>query len=250
MVAVKFKDHFSTNSTGYSTYRPSYPGELYSYLASLSPQTDIAWDCATGTGQAAVALADHFDSVIATDGSQSQIENAGQHTRVDYRVATAEKSGIESHSIDLITVAQALHWFDLDAFIDEASRVMTQDAVLAVWTYNLLHVSDDIDAAIYRLYDDIIGDYWPFERNTVEQGYADIELPYTVLESPRFEMRCEWDLPQLLGYLNTWSAVRGYQQDKGVNPVEMVYDDIQQLWGDAVAKQTINWPLALRLWRR
>ena len=131
MTGASFKDHFSKQAADYATFRPRYPQKLFEYLGSIAPSRRLAWDCGTGNGQAAVGLASTFHRVIATDASEKQIANAQQHERIDYRVASAEDSGIQSEMIDLIMVAQALHWFDLDRFYDEARRVLKRDGVLA-----------------------------------------------------------------------------------------------------------------------
>src|SRR5216110_2684818 len=127
---MKFKDHFSGQAVEYAKFRPHYPGELFEYLTSISPRHELAWDCATGNGQAAVGLARHFDSVIATDASAQQIASAELNDRISYRVAPAEASGIDSASVDLTLAAQALHWFDIDRFFREAKRVSRKNGVL------------------------------------------------------------------------------------------------------------------------
>ena len=149
---TQFKDHFSDLSEGYSRFRPGYSGEIFEYLAALTPKHELAWDCATGTGQSALSLANHFDRVVATDASPQQIEQATRHSSVEYRVAAAEESGLETASIDLITVAQALHWFDIPMFMAEANRVLKPKGVIAVWTYNLFRVTPEIDEIVDNLY--------------------------------------------------------------------------------------------------
>ena len=57
---MSFKDRFSGHAAEYALYRPHYPKELFQYLASLAPNRDAAWDCATGNGQAAEMLAEYF----------------------------------------------------------------------------------------------------------------------------------------------------------------------------------------------
>src|SRR4051812_1803752 len=161
---MKFKDHFSTQSTSYASFRPRYPEGLFRNLADNSPTRTLAWDCATGTGQAAVSIAPFFDRVIATDASENQIRNAEPHDRVEYQVATAEQSGLASQSVDLITVAQALHWFELDRFYPEAIRVLKPNGLLAVWCYTYLRIASNVDALVQHFYNDIVGPYWPFER--------------------------------------------------------------------------------------
>ncbi len=245
-----FKDYFSEKSEEYSKYRPKYPEELYSYLASISRQHRKAWDCATGTGQAAVSLSEYFSEIIATDASKTQIENAKKKSGVTYKVATAEKSGIESNSIDLITVAQAIHWFNVDAFSKEADRVLRDGGIVAVWTYNLLSVQQDIDEIIDYLYNSVLNKFWPKERKMVEDGYRYIQLPFKKMEAPAFHMSDKWNLSQLIGYLCTWSAVQKYQKSLGINPVELIYGQLIKIWGQPEKSLIVRWPLSVRLWQK
>ena len=164
-----FKDHFSAHAVDYAAFRPHYPTELFRYLAGIVDEQKLAWDCATGNGQAAVELAELFERVIATDASAEQIANAQKHQKVEYRVATAETNGIDSLAIDLITVAQALHWFDLDRFYAETKRTLKPSGVIAAWTYNLLHITPEIDAIIGHYYSNVVGPFWPAERALVEK---------------------------------------------------------------------------------
>ncbi|MGD8925204.1 MAG: class I SAM-dependent methyltransferase [Thioalkalispiraceae bacterium] len=249
-MSVTFKDHFSGHAEDYGKYRPSYPDALFKYLPQICRQHNRAWDCATGNGQSAVALAKYFQHVIASDASENQLRHAAPAKNVNYIVAPAEQSGIASHTVDLITVAQALHWFDLEAFTIEVDRVLVDQGVLAVWTYNLLTINPEIDAVIDRLYSDLLDAYWPDERSIVETGYRHIQFPLTKLDAPRFEMITQWNLPQLAGYLNTWSAVKRFENDHNSNPVEMIWPDLAAAWGDEQVTYTQHWPLALRLWRK
>jgi len=250
MVLIKsFKDHFSDKSADYSTYRPRYPAELLAYLAQISPATNLAWDCATGSGQAAIALAEYFSQVIATDASENQIRHATAHERVSYKTEPAEHTSIAAASVDLITVAQALHWFDLDRFTVEVMRVLKPGGILAVWTYGLLSIAPSLDVVIAELYGSTLEDYWPPERKLVEAGYQHIDMPLTPLPSPDFQMHTHWDLSQLIGYLSTWSAVRKYQQQDGSNPIEMIYPQLSSLWGEPTQQRLVQWPLTLKVWK-
>ena len=199
---MTFKDHFSKQAADYAKFRPRYPRELFEYLGSVAPSRALAWDCATGNGQAAVELAKVFDRVIATDASEKQIANAGLHERVEYRMASAEESGLESGTIDLIMVAQALHWFDLGSFYAEVRRVLKNNGVFAASAYNLLHVEPAIDEVVNRYYYEVVGPFWPPERKLVEQ-FADLPFPFHKVDAPKFEMTAQWDLDHLLGYLQT-----------------------------------------------
>ena len=241
-----FKDHFSAQSAGYARHRPCYPRKLFEFLAGLSGRRR-AWDCATGTGQAAVALAEVFGEVIATDASQAQIDAAVTHPRVSYRVAIAEESGLPAGSVDLVTVGQALHWFDIERFFAEASRVLVPGGVLAAWCYELCRVSPDCDRIVRRLYSDIVGPYWPPERRLIEERYAAIEFPGTRLVAPGLAMNARWNVEDMLGYLRTWSACHRYRREQGGDPVERIEDELRAAWG--AAPRTARWPLTVKVVR-
>jgi len=247
-VSEAFKDHFSSGSDNYSAHRPDYPEALFTHLASIAPATNRVWDCATGNGQAAVALANHFDEIMATDASEKQISNAAHAANITYRVAPAEKSGIQDESVDLITVAQALHWFDIDAFAQEAARVLRPNGVLSAWTYALHNITPEIDACVREFYTNVVGNYWPPERRMVENGYKDINMPFPRLESPAFEMTLNWNLSQLLGYLDTWSAVTAFKKKHGTNPLETISDPLHDAWSDPESTKRVIWPLTVKLW--
>jgi len=242
-----FKDHFSGASSDYQRNRPSYPDALFKFLATQAPGRSCAWDCATGTGQAAQGLAHYFDRVIATDGSATQIASALRDPRIDYRVATAEASGLEGASVDLVTVAQALHWFDIPVFFREARRVLKPGGIIAIWSYNLLSIEPAIDAVINHLYGPVLDTYWPPERRLVESDYRDIEFPFRQIATPAFSMESRWTLDQLLGYLRTWSAARRYQSERGIDPVVATAESLLPLWGERHIIKTIHWPMPLRV---
>lgn len=244
-----FKDHFSSASDTYASARPGYPDSLFAYLSSVCEQHDMAWDCATGNGQAAVKLAAHFKSVIASDASAQQIRHAQPHPSVDYIVTRAEDSGIACNSIDLVTVAQALHWFALPAFSKEVGRTLKAGGVMAAWTYNLLTINPQLDALINHLYDTLLGPYWAAERRLVEEGYQSIDFPYPELKCPNFQMELNWNAGQLLDYLSTWSAVKARIADNRPDPLQEIKDRLFELWGDTQQCKRIEWPLAVRVWR-
>jgi SAM-dependent methyltransferase len=244
-----FVDRFAAVSDEYARFRPGYPTSLFDWLAGIAPARDLAWDCATGSGQAAVDLAERFARVIATDASEAQIRSATFHGRVEYRVASAERSGLPGGSVDLVTVAQALHWFDIPAFFSEARRVLKPDGVLAVWTYGPMSVEGrEIDSVVQRYYHDIVGAYWPPERAFVDAGYRSIRFPFAPLDAPVFSMQAVWTLPQLLGYFRTWSATARYREIVGRDPVELVRDELVRAWGEN-ATRGVAWPLTLRVGR-
>ena len=248
-----FKDYFSHDSNSYSKHRPGYPDSLFSYLSSITKDHDLAWDCATGSGQSAVQLAQHFNRVIATDASESQISHAVKHAAVHYCVSRAENSAIEANSLDLITIAQALHWFDLTAFTAEVDRTLKEGGILAAWSYNLLAIRADIDELINELYGNILGQYWSVERRMVEQGYKSFEFPdtdYTELSTPDFSMSLNWNFEQLLAYLSTWSAVKAYISENDQNPIGSIHDRLLTRWGNVESQMPVAWPLTVRVWQK
>jgi ubiquinone/menaquinone biosynthesis C-methylase UbiE len=204
----------------------------------------VSLDCATGSGQAAVELAEVFRGVIATDASERQIANAEQHPRVEYRAATSENSGIESSGVDLITVAQALHWFDLEKFYAEVRRVLKPRGVIAAIAYKLANVSPAIDALVNHYYSDVVGSYWPSERISVEK-FEDLPFVFAEIESPAFEMTAKWNVEQLLGYLRTWSATQRFMAAEKRDPLEGVAKELRAGWGDET--RPVVWPLMVRV---
>jgi ubiquinone/menaquinone biosynthesis C-methylase UbiE len=247
---MTFKDHFSSESPNYARFRPRYGRELFAYLAHLVSDHRLAWDCATGNGQAAVPLSEFFGRVIATDASEEQIRTATPNPRIEYRVAPAEKSTLEATSCDLITVAQAVHWFDLPAFYDEAKRVLKPDGLLAVWSYNLLRIDPSIDAIVNSFYTETIGPFWPPERKIVENGYRDLSFPFEEINAPEFSMTAEWSVDALLGYLRTWSASKRYLQEIDRDPVTLIESALRAAWPDNQNRLQVRWLLVIRLGRK
>ncbi len=246
-----FSDHFSSVSGAYADFRPRYPSALFEWLAGIVPDRALAWDCACGSGQASIDLADRFEGVIATDASESQLAGARPHPRITYRTAPAEDSGLPDGSVDLIAVAQALHWFDLPRFYAEARRVLKSGGVLAAWSYGIQTVAgDDANALVGHFYHDVVGAYWPPERKLVEAGYRTMDFPFTEWQAPAFEMCVDWPLARLLGYFSSWSATGRYIKARGEDPVAALAEDLGQVWGDPLSPRKVTWPLALRAGRR
>lgn len=244
---TRFYDHFSGHANAYAAHRPTYPAALFDYLARQAPGRDLAWDCATGNGQAAVALASHFEHVIATDASVQQLMAAEPHPRVTYRRATAEAGGVESAACDLVTVAQAVHWFDFERFYAEVRRVLKPDGLLAVWTYDLMRVDPAIDPLLDRLHDEIVGPYWPDQRRLVDGRYADLPFPFPELEPPPFELTRSWTVDQALAYIRTWSAVQRFTADQNRDPLAGIESDLRASWGGD--ERPVEWPLTVRVGR-
>jgi SAM-dependent methyltransferase len=246
---LNFKDNFSAQAADYAKFRPRYPDSLFEYLASLTSQRQLAWDCGTGNGQCAISLAKRFDKVIASDASQKQLNNAEPHPRVEYQCAAAEQAGLDADSVDLLTVAQALHWFRIEDFWKEAQRIVRPDGVIAVWCYAFLHIAPKIDAVVNRFYSETVGPYWDFERKLVEDGYETISFPFAELSAPSFAIETSWSLPHLLGYLQSWSATQKFMKANGINPVERISAELAELWGDPMFSRLVRWPLRLRVGR-
>lgn len=240
-----FKDHFSTQSADYVKYRPQYPEALFQFILSQVKHTHTAWDCATGNGQVAVVLADHFDEVYATDASANQIEHAVPNKKVSYSVATAEHSGLPDNSVDLIAVGQAIHWFDHLAFYKEAERVAKTGCLLAAWGYGYHKVSPAIDEVVQYYSDTYVGKYWPPERKHIDNAYADIPFPYAKLEIPEMYIELQMTLDGLIGYLRTWSSTQGYIKATGHDPLLDVTERLTQAWGDATEIKTVKWPIIM-----
>lgn len=250
MTDIHFADHFKTLSEHYAKSRPTYPPELFDWLAERCDARDCVWDCGTGTGQAAIDLARVFGRVIATDASAAQIAEATPHARIDYRVAPAEASGLDDASVDLVVVAQALHWFDLERFYPEVRRVLKSGGVIAAWCYGVLHVGDEgdaVDRLVQHFYRNEVGPYWPAEREHVETAYRDLPFPFPPLPvPPEFALTARWTPVQLLGYLRSWSATARFMVANGFDPVERLSGELHAAWGDPAQARTVSWPLSLR----
>ena len=236
----------------YKQYRPRYPEALFRYLASLTPQHETAWDCATGSGgQAARGLTAHFNRVIATDAVNEQVAIADPYPGVEFRCAPAEESGLDAASVNLVTVAQALHWFDLDRFYAEVQRVVVPGGVIAAWCY-LLPVIDEgqLDRLVADLFDaTCLGDYWPSCRRHVDDGYQSLPFPFRELPSHRFTAEENWTLDSLVGYLHTWQALTDSQDDPAaVAFVAAQTKRIAATWRRGKrARRRVQWTLELRV---
>jgi SAM-dependent methyltransferase len=240
-------DHFSSVAEQYATWRPGYPPELFSYLTQLSIGHDLAWDCAAGSGQAAIPLTATFHQVLATDISEAMLARAPRHPGVIFRVSRAENSGLRASTADLVTVAQALHWLDLDLFYAEVDRVLRPGGSLAVWCYATLLLGDELlDAILTRFYSEVVGPYWPVERRQVEAGYRSLRFPYQEVPVPEFAMEERWTLPQLLGYVGTWSATQRFREVEGFDPVMQLEKELRGPWRNRESHRSVRWPLSLR----
>lgn len=243
-----FKDLFSVQASNYAKYRPNYSEELFKYLSSLTEQHKLAWDVGCGNGQASVELAKFYKLVAATDPSAKQIEAGIPKNNIQYTVGSAESSHLNNQSVDLITVAQAFHWFKQPQFFAEVQRVTKPKAVLAIWCYELAQVNAEVDAKVMELYEGVLGSYWEKERKLVEEGYRNEKIPFDEIKAPQFKLHADWSLDHLVGYFSTWSALQTYIKKNGVNPLENFYPELKKIWGSDAAKP-ITWNLSLRVFR-
>lgn len=247
MNPASFKDHFSKVAKAYAAVRPQYPDELYAFLAAHAPARDLAWDAATGNGQAAVGIARHVQRVVASDASAEQIAHAIASPTVEYRVARAEQSGLADASIDLITVAQAAHWFDLDAFYQEVRRVARPNALVALWSYGYFGMTPEIDAIIDRFSEGKLQSYWPRESRVIRDHYRPLPFPFDEMTAPSFYMRHSFTLGQLEQYFRSWSGVQRYIDSQGEDPIPTLMSELQGAWGDQYSPQIASFELYLRV---
>lgn len=243
---MKFKDHFTRQAESYTKFRPGYPDELFKYLSDISPLNELAWDCATGSGQAANELTRYFDIVIASDASAGQVQNAFKNDKIIYKVFPAEKAVIDSGSVDLITVAQALHWFNFENFYSEVRRVLKKDGIIAVWMYGLVKISPELDMITKRFDNEILKDYWPPERQLFYEEYKTIPFPFERVKTPEFNMSADWTLENLFGFLGTWSAAQKFKEKENFDPLNLITSDFQKAWGKEKVRKA-KWDLILKV---
>ena len=241
---IAFTDHFASVAAGYAKFRPGYPPALFDFLARTALDHDLAWDCGTGTGIAAVPLAERFATVVATDASAAQLAQAPQHDRITWRVLREGASGLPDQSASLVTVAQAAHWFDLDAFYREVDRVIKPGGVLALWCYGLLAIEAPIDEILQRFEHGRVGPYWPEERRHVDAEYRTLPFPYVRIDTPAFAMEASLSRAALLGYLGSWSAVSRFRAATGEDPLILLDAELAAIWPEADSKR-VHWPLTV-----
>jgi SAM-dependent methyltransferase len=246
-----YADHFSRVAEAYAACRPHYPAQLFSYLADTAPARGLAWDCAAGSGQATLPLAAEFQQVVGTDISAEMLQRAPHHPRISYRVCPADQSGLNDASADLVSIGQALHWLDLEPFYAEVDRVLRPRGILAAWCYGTQLLKDrSLDAVLGRYYSDVVGSYWPAERSHVEAGYRTLPFPYPEIHAPALAIEERWTMPQLLGYIGTWSATQRFRETEGFDPVIQLGRELGSLWGDPATVRLVSWPLSLRVGRK
>jgi SAM-dependent methyltransferase len=246
---MSWKDLFSEGAVEYAKFRPTYPPALFTWLAEQSPSRLLGVDLGTGNGQAAISLVELFDRVIAIDASEEQLVHAPPHPRVEYRRATAEKTGLRDRSADLLLAAQSFHWFKQDEFFAEVNRVLCKGGLLALSSYQLPVIGPAVDRVVFELYHDQLGKYWEPERRLVENGYRSVDVPLPEIDAPVFDMRMQWSLAQLLGYLNTWSPLKAFREKEGHDPLDRIAPKLAAAWGHTTSKLVI-WPFTTRAFRR
>ena len=240
------KDLFSSHSQDYSKYRPGYPPELYKFLQELCSENNRAWDCGTGNGQVAGELSNFFKQVYATDISVNQLASAVQKPNIHYSKQPAEKTSFSNDYFDLLTVGQAVHWFDFETFYSEVKRLLKRDAIIAIFGYSLFRSDPKTNVIIDHFYNNIVGPFWQPERRYLEKNYKTITFPFEEIPAPLFTMKQQWSFERLVGYLNTWSAVKSYEREKGENPVEIIKSDLSSSFGEV---GEVNFPVLLRVGR-
>lgn len=241
--------YFRQQARAYAASRPTYPTELYQALAKLAPNPHHVWDCGTGSGQAAVDLTHFFDAVTATDTSAEQLAFAPKHPRIQYIEAPAESVPLDDASVDLITVASALHWFELEAFYAEAKRVLRPGGVIAAWAYNNHTTPPEIRSVTRRLSRELLADFWPQQNHDYTwTNYATLPFPFTPIEHtlPSFTARASLTLPQYQDYMRSWSATQRYINHHGHDPVDLIAESLQHAWG-ADETVDIEWPLFFKI---
>lgn len=240
------KDLFSVQADTYARYRPSYPDLLLDTIMPFVKQRQAAWDCATGNGQAALLLAEHFTRVIATDISEKQLAQAKKKTNIEYIQCAAEQTPLQANSIDLITVAQAYHWFNFSAFEAEVRRVGKPGSAIAIWAYNLPTTNNIfVDTIIEQFYKDITGPYWDPERKYIDEGYTTIPFNYTLMLETKLSMNCSWSANDMAGFLSSWSAVQHFIADKNYHPFTLIAGELNRHWKPDEIKQ-VSFPLFLK----
>lgn len=242
-----FNDNFSKQASIYAQYRPSYPHELYDYLSELTPTHELAWDCGTGNGQSAIHLADFYDSVYASDPSEAQITNAFAHDRVTYKVEKAEESTLKDQSVDLVAIAQAIHWFDYDKFYAEVKRVLKKGGIIATWAYGIPSINKELDVLIKHFHQKIVGPYWPIETRSIDQEYTTIPFPFREIEPPEFYIRKKFKMEDLLGHLLSWSATQRFIEQVGHNPIDQLRLEVEKIWGNPQLVKDAVWKIYLRV---
>jgi SAM-dependent methyltransferase len=246
---ARFADHFSAVAGDYASARPGYPDGLFAWIASVAPSTRQVWEAGCGSGQASRGLAAHFAQVFATDPSAAQVARAQGPANIRFAVEPGEHCSLPDASVDAVCVAQALHWFDRDAFFAECARVLTPGGVLVAWGYQDIVVPASLAAANAAMQDQVHG-FWPPQRALVDNAYADVAWPFAALDVPAFELAADWSLSRLLGYLSSYSASKRHREATGRDAVALHGPALAAAWGDPAATRTVRWPMFVHARRK
>jgi SAM-dependent methyltransferase len=246
---MPYEDHYSGHAHAYARHRPRYPDALFAWLASVVPGHRLAWDVGTGNGQVAVALADHFAQVIATDASADQLAHAATNDRVVYRNEHADSVFLPPASVDLITAGAAAHWFELDGFYREVRRVGKPGAVIALFSYGPRDLADAVDPSVHRFQEEVLAGFWPEGIQYVNDRYTTLPFPFDEIAAAPFAIAADWTLEDLVAILGTWSASQRFVQARGREPLDEILDDLTLSWGDPMTPRHFEWPLFMRVGR-
>lgn len=240
------KDNFSNQASIYAQFRPTYPMAVFDYLNTVVKNKKTVWDCATGNGQMARELAKTFEKIYATDISQEQLDNAFQAENITYSIAKAEETQFADHIFDLVTVAQAIHWFDFEKFYAEVNRVAQAGAVLFVIGYSMPRFEGKIDEILQDFYWNVTGPYWDVERKHLDKRLESVPFPFEQIECPHFINEYCWTLEMAEGYFNSWSSIQHYIKKNGENPVNEVIEKLREYWK---GEQRVEFPLFTKVGR-
>jgi SAM-dependent methyltransferase len=147
---------FGDRAENYAKYRPGYPDEMLAYLGTLIPPGAIVADIGSGTGILTRELLDHGYEVHAVEPNEPMRQEADRalsgHPGFHSVNGTAESTGLEARSIDLVTCAQAFHWFDPEKTTVEFRRILKAGGLTAlIWNEREEQASD-----VGREYDDLL----------------------------------------------------------------------------------------------
>jgi ubiquinone/menaquinone biosynthesis C-methylase UbiE len=247
---LTFKDFFSQQSGTYAQYRPTYPKELFEYLASLTREHELAWDCGTGNGQTANSLTEYYQKIYASDPSKEQIKHAIRHPNIEYHIEKAEEPQLKSSSVDLITCSQSLHWFDFNKYYAEVRRVLKSNGIIAAWVYKIPYISPQVDELFLHFHNDVIGEFWQEENRMVERGYIDLPFPFEQITPPSFKIEKEYSFDTLLGFMNSWSALQRFINKNGYNPLVDFASQLLGAWGERETTRIVTWDLVMKVGHR
>lgn len=244
---MTFQDHFSGHAAYYASARPRYSEEIFDFVASLPARRSLALDTATGNGQAAIGLAERFERVIAIDASAEQLSHAMPHPRIEYRQAPAEQTGVENGTVDLVTAAAGVHWFDFGRYYPEVQRVLAPGGALAVWSYDLMQVSPEIDRLVHWLArKSPVAQCWPPERRWVDEEYRTLPFPFEEVPVPPLFIEARLPLDRVTGYIGTWSASARYRKETGRDSADLIRSELEAAWGNPEEERLVRWPIMMR----